>query len=162
LRRSIQELEFARDEMKRFMNLLGSFVEVTRRIWGNSALGFGVADDTFQASTPRQQAILLLFWQRLTEDPAIRRNVRALLGAERHWERGRAAFDSLLALSRLPVFTKLLAPSSFRAAFRSSTNMKRLEERLAAAYRSNRGRVEQFLAHAIKDDEQPVKPSSRM
>jgi hypothetical protein len=132
------QLARSRDEYRRVSALIVSFVDVVRRVWGRRALGFGVIADALTVSSPSQQAVVLLFWQRLEQDPAVRQNINMLLRTEAEWKRAREAFEGAMRLARLPAFSDLVNPKALKDAFKSNEALKALEVRLLHAYRANR------------------------
>ena len=116
-----QDINEARDELRRFLDLVTSFAEVATLSWGRQALGFGTAANVYAALGPNGQAVLFLFWNRLREDPLIRRNIDRLLRAHGLWSDARKHIDTIIQLKGIRALKEILNAKSIRGAMRGST-----------------------------------------
>ncbi|HEV7566379.1 MAG TPA: hypothetical protein VGO31_10505 [Microbacteriaceae bacterium] len=136
----------ARDELRAFLVTVLNTSMLSERLFGRAAFGFGLIGRALRVRKSKHQAVMLLGWLALREDPELRHGMSQLGGlapvAEATVELHRVIGE---LREEVPPFAEVLSEARMAKALKNAVDGDRLDGEIAAVRDANKEAVDAFF-----------------
>jgi hypothetical protein len=153
-RTSNSSLQEARNEMHAFATTMTVTADLTRRLFGTGAFGFGVFARSLRPTSASLQALFFLGWLTLSEEEDLRVGMSEIASLESKaeaWNRLYAILDELRR--EVPAMSPVLADRRLGKALQDHAAAAELAAEIRAVRAANQGEIDAFFdRHADVND----------
>jgi hypothetical protein len=156
---SDEAIRWARDEASSILEMIEGFSTLVERMYQRGAFGFGGLAQAIRDATPRDQALMLLFW-RMLRAWGLGEHMDAFVAAAQQWRT--LWYPVLQAVESLrkemPETGELLGPKRMGVALRKPSAMDELLAALRALYEQHGDEIRAFVARHPEIPTPPAEP----